>query len=37
LPSSLQDSATADALQAIFDLDLAELQAIEPPWGFGRH
>jgi len=36
LPTSLQDSATAEALQAICDLDLAELQAIEPPRGFGR-
>jgi hypothetical protein len=36
LPSSLQDSITAEALQAICDLDLAELQAIEPPRGFGR-
>jgi hypothetical protein len=36
LPISLQDSATADALQAICDLDLADLQAIEPPRGFGR-
>ena len=36
LPDSLQDSATADALQRICDLDLDELQAIEPPRGFGR-
>lgn len=36
LPSSLQDSATAEALQAICELDLADLQAIEPPRGFGR-
>ena len=36
LPSSLQDSITAEALQAICDLDLTELQAIEPPRGFGR-
>jgi hypothetical protein len=36
LPISLQDSATADALQAICDLDLAELHAIDPPRGFGR-
>src|SRR5271166_6115620 len=33
---SLQDSATADALRAICDLDLGELQAIVPPRGFGR-
>ncbi len=36
LPANLQDSALADALQAICDLDLTELQAIEPPRGFGR-
>jgi hypothetical protein len=36
LPDSLQDSATAEALRAICELDLAELQAIIPPRGFGR-
>ena len=36
LPTNLQDSVIADALQAICDLDLAELQAIDPPRGFGR-
>jgi hypothetical protein len=36
LPESLQDSATAEALRAIYDLDLTELQAIVPPRGFGR-
>src|SRR5271154_3020409 len=36
LPDSLQDSATAEALRAICDLDLSELQAIIPPRGFGR-
>ena len=36
LPVNLQDSAIAEALQAICDLDLGELQAIEPPRGFGR-
>jgi hypothetical protein len=36
LPDNQQDSATADALRAIVELDLAELQAIEPPRGFGR-
>ena len=36
LPDSLRDTATADALQAICDLDLAEIQAIDPPRGFGR-
>jgi hypothetical protein len=36
LPANLQEGATAQALQAICDLDLGELQAIEPPRGFGR-
>jgi hypothetical protein len=36
LPASLEDSATAEALRAICELDLSELQAIEPPRGFGR-
>lgn len=36
LPDSLRDSATAEALQAICNLDLADLQAINPPRGFGR-
>ena len=36
LPENQQDSAIAEALQAICDLDLGELQAIEPPRGFGR-
>jgi hypothetical protein len=36
LPESLQDSATAEALRAICELDLSELQAIIPPRGFGR-
>jgi hypothetical protein len=36
LPTSLQDGATAEALQAICELDLSDLQAIDPPRGFGR-
>jgi hypothetical protein len=36
LPANLADGATAQALRAICDLDLSELQAIEPPRGFGR-
>ena len=36
LPDNLQDSTTAEALHAICDLDLTELQAIVPPRGFGR-
>ena len=36
LPDSLQDSATADALEAIVDLDLTFLADVEPPRGYGR-
>ena len=36
LPDSLRDTATAEALQAIADLDLDELAAIVPPHGYGR-
>jgi len=36
LPDNQQDSATAEALRAIVDLDLTELRASEPPRGFGR-
>jgi hypothetical protein len=34
LPSNLQDSTLAEALQAICDFDVGELQAIEPPARF---
>ncbi len=36
LPETLQDTATAEALRTICDLDLTELQGVEPPRGFGR-
>jgi hypothetical protein len=36
LPDNLQDGATADALREVCDLDLAELQSVQPPRGFGR-
>lgn len=36
LPDNQQDSALADALRAIVELDLTELQAVEPPRGSGR-
>ena len=36
LPEGLLDTPTGEALQAIAELDLAELGAIEPPRGFGR-
>ncbi len=36
LPDTLQDTVTAEALRAIAELDLSDLQAINPPRGFGR-
>jgi hypothetical protein len=36
LPESLQDSPTAEALQAIVELDLEDLATIELPRGYGR-
>ena len=36
LPEATRDSATGEALQAIADLDLDEIAAIDPPRGFGR-
>jgi hypothetical protein len=36
VPQNIEDSATAEALRAICDLDLSELQSIVPPRGFGR-
>jgi len=36
LPDNLEGSRLADKLQAIAELDLAELQAIDPPRGYGR-
>jgi hypothetical protein len=36
LPEATRDGATGEALQAMLDLDLDELAAIEPPRGFGR-
>ena len=36
LPDSLRDTATAEALQAIVELDLDALAAIIPPRGYGR-
>lgn len=36
LPDNLANSATADALMAISEIDLTELHAITPPKGFGR-
>ena len=36
LPASLEGSRLADKLQVITDLDLEELQSIDPPRGYGR-
>lgn len=36
VPENQQDSAIAETLRAIVELDLSDLQAIEPPRGFGR-
>ena len=36
LSDNLQDGATANALREVCDLDLSELQAVQPPRGFGR-
>jgi len=36
LRQNMADSATAEALRTICDLDLSELEGIVPPRGFGR-
>ena len=36
LPESLEGSLTAEKLQAITEIDLDELMAIDPPRGYGR-
>ena len=36
LPESLRDSATAEALQEMIDLDLDSIAAVRPPPGYGR-
>ncbi len=36
LPEALRETATAEALQAIVDLDLTDLASIQPPRGYGR-
>ena len=35
LPESLRDSATAEALQEMIDLDLDAIAAVQPPRGYG--
>jgi len=36
LPASLRDSATAEALEAMIELDLDSIAAVQPPLGYGR-
>jgi hypothetical protein len=36
LPEALRGTATAEALQAVIDLDLDALAAVEPPRGYGH-
>jgi hypothetical protein len=36
LPESLEGSPTAEKLQAITEIELDELLAIDPPRGYGR-
>ena len=36
LPPNLESSALTDKLRSIVELDLDELQAIDPPHGYGR-
>src|SRR5713226_4987825 len=36
LPDSLRDTATAEALEALADLELTALAATDPPRGYGR-
>jgi hypothetical protein len=36
LPANLEGSRTAENLEAIVELDLDELLAIDPPRGYGR-
>jgi hypothetical protein len=36
VPEATRDTATGEALQAMVDLDLEDIIAIQPPRGFGR-
>ncbi len=36
LPDALRETATAEALQAVVDLDMTDLAEIKPPRGYGR-
>ena len=35
-PKACRGSSTAEALEAIVELDLTDLAGVEPPRGFGR-
>ncbi len=36
MPDSLRDTAMAEALQEMIDLDLDAIAAVQPPRGYGR-
>jgi hypothetical protein len=36
LPENLADGKTADALRMICELELSDLESVEPPRSFGR-
>ena len=36
LPESLQETTLAERLEEICEYDLSDLEALEPPLGFGR-
>jgi hypothetical protein len=36
LPVNLADSNTAEALRAVCEIDLSDLESVDPPRGFGR-
>ena len=36
LPQNLEESATAEAMRTICDLDLSYIESVELPRGFGR-
>ncbi len=36
VPDNLAESAAAQVLRSICDIDLSELESVEPPRGFGR-
>ena len=36
LPDNLAESLTAEALRAVCEIDLSDLESVDPPRGFGR-